>query len=148
VSGTCKTFYRDSDVDGQGDPLTTTKLCGVNTPTPGGFVTNLNDCCDHDANVKLVAAGTGAFFPQAADPRCGAQFFDYDCNGIAEKQFPDPAACIFVDVDICDIGGTWTFPINPVPACGVQGTAGGFCASDGIGGCGVAENHLLVQSCR
>jgi hypothetical protein len=63
-------FYRDADGDGYGDPLQVFEGCGQ----PAGYVTNGNDCYDHNAQAR---PGQTQWF--AADR--GDGLFDYDCDG-------------------------------------------------------------------
>lgn len=49
---TQRTWYRDNDGDGYGNPSQTTSSCNQ----PGGTVNNANDCYDSNANIKPGAA--------------------------------------------------------------------------------------------
>jgi hypothetical protein len=87
-NGTCQVFYPDADGDGFGDlratyKAGTAKAACMGMP-PVGFVADNTDCDDGDSNVKPTQT---AYFPTKS--RNGAGTFDYNCDGMLEKQTPE-----------------------------------------------------------
>ena len=77
------TWYQDSDGDGYGNPSQ-----NIWRPwQPDGYVGNSDDC--YDGNQKAYP-GQSSFFEKDR----GDGSFDYDCNGMAEKEFPHTGNCV------------------------------------------------------
>ena len=76
------TWYKDSDEDGYGDP----KQRAWSIWQLNGYVENDNDCYDGNKDAK---PGQTSFF----DKDRGDGFFDYDCNGVAEKEQTATGSC-------------------------------------------------------
>lgn len=74
-TGTCTTFYQDSDSDTYGNANVTTKRCGA---TYTGYVTNSTDCGPSTATAYPGSAtcSTTSFLNAS-----GAASYDYNCNG-------------------------------------------------------------------
>ena len=106
ASGTCTTFFRDGDNDGQGGSVTA-KFCG--TIAPAGHRTTGGDCCDND--------------PDAHANICGS--FDYNCDLMSEV-----AAAQLNQCGTATCTPSWT---GSVPACGVMATWN-VCHRTGPGG--------------
>ncbi len=71
-----KTFHRDLDSDGYGDPAKT--IAAVSAPS--GYVSNASDCDDEDAN---AFPGQTQFFSSATKKKS----FDYDCSGSTTTRY-------------------------------------------------------------
>ncbi|MCA9542712.1 MAG: putative metal-binding motif-containing protein, partial [Myxococcales bacterium] len=82
-------WYADNDMDGFGDPNTSTLACSQ----PAGFVGNDADCDDTDANVN----------PNAQEVCDG---IDNDCDGLVDSDDPDVSgtATWFADNDMDGFG--------------------------------------------
>jgi hypothetical protein len=84
--GSCQLYYRDADGDGYGDEYGTVASgsaivgCSNAAAPPTGFVASNTDCDDGDANAN--PAQTGWF----TTPSKGRGTFDYNCDGIVEKE--------------------------------------------------------------
>jgi hypothetical protein len=90
----CQVFYQDADGDGYGNAtgaIPATAMAGCAGSPPTGYVADNTDCDDGDANVH---PGQTAFF---GDPSKGKGIFDYNCDGIKEKETPEyvGARCLF-----------------------------------------------------
>ena len=108
----CQIFYQDADGDGYGNKngvLGTTAKAGCAGAPPTGFVADNTDCDDGDANVHPGQAG---YFGTASK---GIGTFDYDCDGVSTKEFPEYP------------GGSCTF-CGPCSACG---TGASSCSASG-----------------
>jgi len=71
LSGSCTTFYQDSDGDTYGNPSSSTQRCGL---TYAGYVTNNTDCYDGNASAKPGSA-------TCSGTNRGDGSYDYNCNG-------------------------------------------------------------------
>jgi hypothetical protein len=105
ASGTCTTFFRDADNDGQGGSVTA-KFCG--TIAPIGNRTNSDDCCDNDPQ---AFKGQTMFFDHSNI--CGS--FDYNCNLTIEVGAPEFNQC---GTATC----TPSWAGTAAPACGLTAT--------------------------
>jgi hypothetical protein len=118
TSGTCGSYHRDADGDGQG-VAGITMFCGASPPA--GYVTNGTDCCDADVNVHQGQAG---WFTTAANIGCGSNFYDYDCVGGAVPEFTGTGQCTTVgtcsetDPEHCSV--TTQGWVGTQPACGAS----------------------------
>ena len=80
--GQCRTYYFDGDGDGYGSPDLTLKRCDLlGLLRPAGYVAVGGDCCDYDKNAH---PGIAANLYYSTADGCGN--FDYDCDGLADKQ--------------------------------------------------------------
>jgi hypothetical protein len=138
VAGACVScskspFYLDADKDGFGNPAVKVDSCAQ----PAGYVATGSDCADTD---PAAHPGQVAFFNV---PTKGTKTFDYNCDGLEEKQHPSPANCILSGMTC--VGDGW---VGTVPACGTNGTWG-KCNKQGGGqpGCGLTHSQN-IQSCR
>ena len=106
--GSCtkKTYYRDQDKDGHGDPKKKTAACDK----PNGYTSNDEDCNDGNASVH---PGQKSFFTK---PVPGSNNFDYNCDGKNEPRYPDKAKCKLKG-NKCEGSGWGLF----VPGCGSTG---------------------------
>ena len=104
-----RTFYRDRDGDGFGDPKESVRGC---TP-PDGYVENGEDC--YDRNAKAHPGQTDAF---ATDRGDGS--FDYDCDGKEERRLVSRAFCREKeDGSGCVYASGWLD--RKIPRCGQKG---------------------------
>jgi len=156
ASGVCGSYHRDADGDTYGTAAVT-KLCGA-TP-PSGYVVDASDCCDADGNVHPTQT---MYFPTAAMPACGANFFDYNCVSGAEPQFVGAGACTTSGVCSVSVGLSCTYTAGwsgAAPSCGNPGTyvngcnqaaACTPCADPGScgRGCAAAQTGSKTQACR
>lgn len=81
----CSTRYLDADHDGYGS-TTAPGECRCATP---GFAANNQDCLDSNAT---VSPGQGAYFET---PRPVVGGFDYNCDGVEEKEFEGFGYCYY-----------------------------------------------------
>jgi hypothetical protein len=136
-SGAClncsmKTFFRDGDSDGYGDPLVPLESCYQ----PGGYVLNNLDCDDLD---PAAHPGQPAFFN---DPTKGTATYDFNCNKVEEQEFPAIVNCVQNSMT-CN-GDGW---LASIPACGKPGDWA-KCSKQGRGtGCGITTS-VKVQGCH
>ena len=116
-------------VDADGDGFAGTESCHCDEP-PNASDT-LEDCCDTDENAK---PGQTSYFEQER-VICGG--FDYNCDGLEEKQ--QTASCV---TGLCDEGLGW---FQSTPACGVSANWCMNCQE-----CGVCIGSILQQTqlCR
>jgi hypothetical protein len=105
-----RTFFRDRDGDGYGDPSFPTARC----ERPAGFVANSGDCDDTNAKVH---PGQKGFF---ADPAAAADGFDYNCDAREESEYAGAVSCKMNGDGSCS-GHGW---INAPPACGERALFG------------------------
>jgi len=97
TGGSCQVYYQDLDGDGygnkDGDPTGgITAYVGCSNVTPkAGYVADHTDCDDQDPNAH---PGQTAFFTTP-----GRVNYDYDCDGMQEKQTPEypGGTCKFCD---------------------------------------------------
>jgi hypothetical protein len=77
-----RTYYRDADGDGYGDPFSPKVVCGT---APVGYVADSTDCCDKDTNAH---PGQASFFtaPDACGSSQSPDGFDYNCDGKDDLQ--------------------------------------------------------------
>ena len=75
-------WYKDGDADGFGD--TDQRVWAL--WQPDGYAENNRDCYDGNKDAK---PGQTSFF----DKDRGDGFFDYDCNGVAEKEQTATGSC-------------------------------------------------------
>jgi hypothetical protein len=111
--GTCsgcttKTFYRDGDNDGHGDPASPIQAC----TKPAGAAESGEDCDDHD---PLVHPGQTSYFTK---PAKNSQTYDYNCNSLAEPRWPDEEDCAYDPKTGGCTGEGW---VGIVPRCGATG---------------------------
>lgn len=111
----------DQDEDGYGDALAPLTL--ALHACPSGFVDNNQDCADEDSR---AFPGQTLFFVtpaigNAIDP------WDFDCDGVAEQQYPDPPlSCSTQTTEIdctqwSDQVSSHTGWAQSVPECGKSG---------------------------
>ncbi len=101
------TYYRDSDGDGYGNPLSTESACSL----PSGFVSNDDDCDD----------GRAASYPGATE-RCND--YDDDCDGSTDESSAVDASTWYLDADSDSYGNsTYTSTACDAPT-GYTATAG------------------------
>ncbi len=151
VTNAALTCYTNADNDGQGTGSGTGR-CGS---CIGTEVTNNNDCCDSDANVKL---GQTLYFESANDAGCGSDY-DYDCGGTGSIQV-DPAdtatlvsntawGCDTTFND-CNFHASYSIPTSQCGATIGYGTtknAGSTCAP-GTTQCLRTNGSTLVVGCK
>lgn len=98
-------WYRDSDLDGFGDPTDKVGTC----PQPTGYVANAQDCDDSTANIH----------PGVAEVCNG---LDDDCNGIRDDGLPTPYLR-YLDED-GDTYGAERIAVCALPPSGVSESRG------------------------
>ncbi len=125
-----KTFYRDADGDGYGNPHQSIKACR----RPQGFVEDNTDCYDKN---KLVHPHQLGFF----SVHRGDGKFDYDCNGKEDKRFNLIGSCKGCKTPIFDQGF-----VGSIPQCGKKGAWINSCRFD-VGKCYPLTRSKL-QECR
>jgi hypothetical protein len=81
ASGHCRTYYLDGDGDGYGSKAHALYRCDATVNPPAGYVANATDCCDFDKAANPGVPKTSYFTTPDA---CGD--FDYDCDGLIEKE--------------------------------------------------------------
>ncbi len=104
-----RTFYRDNDGDGFGDPKHPVKACHP----PPGYVDNADDCYDDNSDVNPkqrryfhVHRGDGSF--------------DYDCDGKEKRRIMERAFCrVREDGGGCFFASGWHQ--STIPQCGEAG---------------------------
>lgn len=108
--GACVLYYQDADGDGYGNKDGTVAAhtamvgCSGGQPPAAGFVADHSDCDDGDPNVH---PGQTAYFGTKSLGL--AHTFDYNCDGVLEKQTPEfPGGCEFC---------------NATPTCGATNAA-------------------------
>jgi hypothetical protein len=119
ASGHCRTYYLDGDGDGYGASLHTLVRCDANVNPPSGYVAIGGDCCDFDKTANPAVPKTSYFTTPDA---CGD--FDYDCDGLLEKQHTT-GSCVGLSSGV-------------TPDCGKA------CES----GFGIHLTSLYTQACR
>lgn len=103
----CTPKYADQDQDGWG---TTLVQCVCGSPFPY-TASQAGDCCDFDPKAK-----PGAVSYSASVNACGS--WDYNCNGIADKEFGQFGACS--GYMSCQATQGWVKPLvgGSIPDCG------------------------------
>jgi cysteine-rich repeat protein len=149
VSEAMLRWYRDADEDCYGDA--DDSICsgrrrpGEGVHAPLGYVENRNDCCDLDFDVKPRVYWE--WFEEPHD--CGgtwAPSFDYDCDGVEERKWPDPGYCDTGTGSGCWVVEGW---MEPVPSCGAEGSWLTGCWVDPAeGGCVPFTMDARVQPCK
>jgi hypothetical protein len=102
------TYYGDSDGDGWGDPA---DPIDAGCDPPPEYIGNNKDCNDDDPDVNPAQT---SFFKKPAKLSLS---YDYNCDGVEEKQYTDVTDCDGACGDIAVSG--WA---NKVPDCGEKGT--------------------------
>jgi hypothetical protein len=136
-AGACRLYYRDSDGDSYGDPMTTTVGCS-NMPPPSGYVADNTDCDDHDGNVH--PGQTGYF----ASPSNGTKTYDYNCDGMIEKQTPEYTSG--ETCEYCGSSGGTLFNCSASATCSSANEQSGFGCGLSARGCGSMICLLLCGS--
>ena len=141
-----KTFYRDADKDGYGNPADSKVVCGRAPPAPSGYVDDRADCCDLDKDARPNQTN---FF--TTPNGCGR--YDYDCSGAPDFEFPSAfTGCTFTGV--CAANGLG-YPCGATGAGG-WGTPGdarnlSFTPSSSVPACGDPGNFVAgcdrVKNC-
>ena len=72
----------------------------------------------------------------------GPSGYDYDCDGVATRQYPSAGNCI--DAGSCVLVPGWNPGSGSIPACGVSAGFVMGCSS----GCFVGSSPPLTQACR
>jgi hypothetical protein len=126
-----KTYFRDADGDGHGNPNITSSTCGS---APTGYVASNDDCCDSNS---LVYPGNTNWYatPHSETPACATvKPFDYDCDGKETVQIAttfDQGCQTGPEGNSCVGSGGWyvaylpdgyTYSPNGPLACGQAGT--------------------------
>ena len=112
--------------------------CGGNEDRDGDGFSPPEDCCDTDVR---AFPGQTRFF---TTPINNMDSFDFDCNGVEEKEFPNTHECSIGSGPCADRKLGWMAPA--VPECG--GTAQ-FTINCGTGSdpC-YAQTELKTQACH
>ncbi len=100
-----RTFYRDADGDGYGDPKKPVQGCEA----PPGFVANRDDCYDHN---RRVHPGQHDYY--AVERGDGS--YDYDCDGRETPRFTTRAYCREKEAGGCARASGWAQ--RKIPKCG------------------------------
>ncbi len=104
-----KTFYKDADGDGFGDPKSSSKACKA----PPGYVDNAEDC--YDKNPDVHPKQKSYFHVHRGDGS-----FDYDCDGKEKRRIMDRAFCrLKEDESGCFYASGWNQ--SKIPQCGEAG---------------------------
>jgi hypothetical protein len=103
-----RTFYLDGDGDSYGTPTNGRNFCQGDQES--GYVANQGDCDDNDNRVNPEYSG--GFQIVASDGGNGT--FDYNCDGIVEKEDDDIGECGGLT---CGLDPGWQ---DSVPDCGVE----------------------------
>jgi len=80
--GVKNTYYQDSDNDGYGNSTVSIQACQA----PAGYVNRAGDCYDKN---KDAYPGQNRYF----DSDRGDGSFDYNCNGLSDKEFSTSGQC-------------------------------------------------------
>jgi len=145
ASSICGRFYKDVDGDGYGDMAMTATFCTAAPSASPPWVTRGDDCCDKDAKVFPGQTEYQLYASAACDDT-----FDYDCNGIDDKEYPFTASCATAGDGTCDPTSHdgWS---GGIPVCGKNGNLShcgpSFCGP--VACCIVARTDMNVpQRCR
>ena len=104
-----QTYYRDADLDSFGNPAIIQQACAM----PSGYVANKQDCYDSNS---FARPNQTSFFPFHR----GDSSFDYNCNTIEEKQYPNVGSCTLnASQTACVTVLGWE---RAVPSCGGFGS--------------------------
>lgn len=104
-----RTFYRDADGDGFGDPKHPVKACHP----PSGYVDNADDC--YDKNPDVNPKQRRYFHDHRGDGS-----FDYDCDGKEKRRIVERAFCrVREDGSGCFFASGWQQ--STIPKCGEAG---------------------------
>jgi hypothetical protein len=125
-------YFLDDDGDGYGNPAQPQEAC----LPPEGYVANDLDCDDTNPDVW---PGQSAFF-EVTTPGWG---FDYNCDGVAQKEYPSLVSCISEGM-ICE-GHGWA---ETIPDCGEPGDFVGCTKPPGVGPECIEEPSTKIQGCH
>ena len=133
-TGTCTTFYQDSDSDTYGNASVTTKRCGA---TYTGYVTNSTDCDDVNASIFRSVNGyldaDGDTYGTGALTTCAGATGAYvanntDCGPNTATAYPGSATCS--TGTFLNASGAASYDWN----CGAGGGAGAACGTSYVYG--------------
>jgi hypothetical protein len=139
----CTTYYYDGDGDGYG---TTTSRCYC---APTGYYTSTlsTDCYDSLANATTARNAYPSQRSYFTSHR-GDSSYDYDCDGVQERQYVDVFECAIG----CTIGTTTDGWASSVPACGSSAQFRSGCVIDLFNsngrGCTFDTSDRTTQSCQ
>jgi hypothetical protein len=126
-AGTCSSAKIDEDMDGQSP--SSLGACGL-------------DCDDSNKDVFDAQA---AFFTTPYLTSAGTSSFDYDCNGVDEKEKTTTFKCV-LSAGKCVVTEGWS---GSVPACGNNGTYVTACVLSPLTGTCVPNTSTKSrQACR
>ena len=151
-TGTCTTFYQDSDSDTYGNSSASTKRCGA---TYTVYVTNSTDC--YDSNGLVYPGSTTCSTTNRGDGS-----YDYNCNGAG-----DVCGTAYYSVSVvtalgryccegcgksCDPCGTCNV-IGGQVGCGANGNVAGGSATCGASSCAMGWSYTVAgtggtQACQ
>jgi len=126
AAGTCSSTKVDGD--GDGESPSALGACGLD--------------CD-DSNKDVFSKQTSFFSVPYLDS-VGVSSYDYDCNGIEEKQHDALAKCMYSAPGKCTFAEGWS---GSVPVCGALGTYITGCMYAGFGAC-QPVSAKTKQACR
>jgi len=137
----CNQYYVDQDLDSYGD-VNDSGVCLC--AQPSGYASNNTDCRDNDYEVKPY----GDFHDTSIIVRAGQPVdWDYNCDGVWEKEYPALWVSCPDGVYNCASGG-W---INQIPACGESAEfqpCGGSWSSGNPWTCWEVNTIQKIQRCR
>ncbi|MGZ3449556.1 MAG: hypothetical protein ACXVEF_08140 [Polyangiales bacterium] len=125
--GTCSSAKVDEDGDGQ---------------SPSGLGACGMDC--NDTNKDVFAMQTAWFSVPYLDA-VGASSYDYDCNGVAEREKTAAYKCVLSSGSKCTLTEGWS---GTIPACGATGTYVTACVYSPFGGTCTPSGAKTKQRCR
>jgi hypothetical protein len=126
-AGTCSSAKIDEDMDGESP--TTAGACGTD--------------CD-DTNERVFSKQT-AFFTTPYPSASSTSSFDYDCNGVDEKEKTTTFKCVLT-AGKCVVTEGWN---GSVPACGASAAYVTACVlSPLVGTCIPNTSTKMRQACR
>ena len=133
-TGTCTTFYQDSDSDTYGNANVTTKRCGA---TYTGYVTNSTDCGPSNASAYPGSAtcSTTSFLNAS-----GAASYDYNCSASGGAG----TACSTILATATTWATTWNY-VCMVWVCEMNGTFVKITLSGSIA-CGASGNYCSAYT--